>query len=163
MDEQGHHFLRPQPKDTVDRSEIYKNTILNQTIHLHRQCKYLSQKMQHFESMRDSLVTVSILCENRRGTRQSQDIQLLTKVAVIYLPFTLASAALGMSNTLPSATIWLWWLVAIVIITILTSLMAFWSQVHKGWNNLVRRCGTPRALQRLCMKRMCDKGHMNQL
>lgn len=112
--------LYDQQDDFEDRCGCYKTILSYQIIHLARLRRRFLERMQRFESMRDSLLAASMLRENRQFNRQSQDIELLTKVTVTYLPFSLAAAILGMSETIPKKSIWCFWLLLAVALVVMT-------------------------------------------
>ncbi|KIW63806.1 hypothetical protein PV04_08778 [Phialophora macrospora] len=66
----------------------------------------MSQKLDKFNSMRDGLVNASALKESAEATRQGNNIGILTRMTVLYLPLSLATAVF--SVTMMPGSNWLW-------------------------------------------------------
>lgn len=145
--------LFKQQDNFEDRCGCYELIIDNQAAHLTRIKNHFFERMQRFESMRDSMMTASLLRENRQATQQSQDIELLTKATVIYLPFSFAAALCGMSTEKPPATVWLLWFCFVAPLTLVTFLPAFklWSVFRRRWGAYDPAWDAPRRRSRPVM------------
>lgn len=111
-------WLYEKQDDFQDNCPCYKERIAEQVTDLTRIRGRFFQRMERFESMRDSLLAASQLRENRVATQQSQDIELLTEMTVIFIPFSLAATILGMSGSLAPKPIWSAWLLLSVVMLI---------------------------------------------
>jgi len=108
-----------------DRCGCYQKIIDDQAAHLTRIKEHFFERMQRFESMRESMMAASLLRENRQAKQQTEDIELLTKVTVIYLPFSLAAAVCGVSAGLPNRSVVGFGLFFATLIAIPTFVYAF--------------------------------------
>ena len=118
-----------QQDNFEDSCGCYQIIIDNQKAHLTRIRNRFFERMQRFESMRDSMMTASLLRENRQATQQSSDIELLTKATVVYLPFSLAAAFCGMSEQRPPYDVFSLWVCISALLGAATFFPAFklWS------------------------------------
>ena len=80
----------------------------------------IHEKMLRLESMRDSILTASMLKENQQAASQGRDVELLTKVTVVHLPATLPATLFGMSGSFPPARLWMYWTVVMSVLAIPT-------------------------------------------
>lgn len=120
-----------------DRCGCYQIIIDDQAAHLTRIKEHFFERMQRFESMRESMMAASLLRENRQAKQQSQDIELLTKVTVIYLPFSLAATVCGISEKTPPKNVVGFGFIFAMLIAMPTFVYAF-NNVWRGRRNLLR-------------------------
>jgi Mg2+ and Co2+ transporter CorA len=142
-----HDFLKQNEdtfnyqKDFQDQCGCYMRIIDIEYTHLTRWRRRLHERMQRFDMMRDGLLNVSVLRESRRSTQQAADIGLLTKVTVLFLPVSLASGIFGLSSIPPERTVWLWW----ALLSVVLSLATFYVAVgHKYMLRVLGSCGGTR-------------------
>ncbi|KAK5077606.1 hypothetical protein LTR24_009496 [Lithohypha guttulata] len=131
-DEQNEDLFAHQD-NFEDQCGCYQIIIDDQAAHLTRIKEHFFERMQRFESMRESMMAASLLRENRQAKQQSQDIELLTKVTVIYLPFTLAATVCGISEKIPSKNVAVFGFSFAMLIAIPTFMYAF--NVWRGREN----------------------------
>ncbi|KAF2467473.1 uncharacterized protein BDR25DRAFT_344857 [Lindgomyces ingoldianus] len=66
----------------------------------------MAQKLELFKSMRDGLVNASAFKESAEATRQGNKISILTRITMLFLPFTSVTAFFSLPQLPQSA--WLW-------------------------------------------------------
>lgn len=84
----------------------------------------LEQRIETMEKMASILVNASSLAESINATRQGDNIQLLTRITIIYLPLTLITAVFSMKQVPDNVAWWKYW-VSLVVFTTFTIFAAF--------------------------------------
>lgn len=84
----------------------------------------MSQKLELFNSMLDGLVSASSLSESTQATRQADNIGILTKMTVFYLPLSLATTLFSVVMLPKSNWLWLGYGFILCLATIATLFVA---------------------------------------
>ncbi|OKL58646.1 hypothetical protein UA08_06143 [Talaromyces atroroseus] len=84
----------------------------------------MEQRIETLEKLSSTLVNASSLAESITATRQGDNIQLLTRITIIYLPLTFVTAVFSMNQVPDDVSWWSYW-VSLVFLTTLTVFVAF--------------------------------------